>query len=83
MIMQGMVDNRGLFTDVYVGWPGRVHYARVFANSTIGPLHTLNQFAERQFESRKKKKFSLNFLFLPVLDLGAFQLAPRQGLVLS
>ena len=35
MIMQGMVDNRGLFTDVYVGWPGRVHDARVFANSTI------------------------------------------------
>lgn len=35
MIMQGMVDNRGRFTDVYVGWPGRVHDARVFANSTV------------------------------------------------
>ena len=35
MIMQGMVDNRGLFTDVYVGRLGRVHDACVFANSTI------------------------------------------------
>ena len=35
IIMQGMVNNRGLFLDVYVGWPGRVHDARVFANSSL------------------------------------------------
>ena len=33
--MQGVVDNKGLFTDIYVGWPGRVHDARVFANSSL------------------------------------------------
>ena len=28
--MQAMVDFRGLFMDVYIGWPGKVHDARVF-----------------------------------------------------
>lgn len=34
-VMQGMVDNLGRFTEVYIGWPGRVHDARVFANSSL------------------------------------------------
>ena len=35
IIMQGMVDNLGRFTDVCIGWPGRVHDARVFVNSSL------------------------------------------------
>ena len=35
IIMQGTVNNSGLFIDVYVGWPGRVHDARVFSNSSL------------------------------------------------
>ena len=31
---EGSVDNKGRFIDIYVGWPGRVHDACVFANST-------------------------------------------------
>ena len=30
IIMQALVDFRGLFTDVYIGWPGKVHDASVF-----------------------------------------------------
>ena len=35
VIMQAMVDFRGLFMDVYIGWPGKVHDARVFVNSSL------------------------------------------------
>ena len=35
VIMQGVVDHKGRFMDIYIGWPGRVHDARVFSNSSI------------------------------------------------
>ena len=35
IILQGVVNHNGLFTDVYVGWPGRVHDARVFSNLAL------------------------------------------------
>ena len=35
IIMQAVVDYRGLFLDTYIGWPGKVHVARVFSNSCI------------------------------------------------
>ena len=33
--MQGLVDHMGRFMDVYIGWPGKVHDARVFVNSEV------------------------------------------------
>ena len=35
IILQSTVDHAGRFMDVYVGWTGRVHDARVFSNSTL------------------------------------------------
>lgn len=35
IILQAVVNDRYQFTDVYVGWPGSVHDARVLANSSI------------------------------------------------
>ena len=35
IIMQAVVDHRGVFTNIYIGWPGRVHDARVFKNSDL------------------------------------------------
>ena len=34
-ILQGTVDNNSCFVDVYIGWPGRVHDAHVFANFSL------------------------------------------------
>ena len=35
VILQGVCDDRYNFTDIFVGWPGRVHDARVLQNSQI------------------------------------------------
>ena len=35
ILMQGTVNHLGRFIDIYIGWSGRVHDARVFANSTL------------------------------------------------
>ena len=35
IIMQGLVDHCGLFMDACIGWLGKAHDARVFANSTL------------------------------------------------
>ena len=35
IIVQGTVHYRGMFLDVYIGWPGKVHDAQVFTNSSL------------------------------------------------
>ena len=33
--MQAIVDHYGLFIDVFIGWPGKVHDARVYVDSSL------------------------------------------------
>ena len=35
IIMQALVYFHGLFMNIYIGWLGKVHDARVFANSSL------------------------------------------------
>ncbi|XP_065448109.1 uncharacterized protein LOC135982985 [Chrysemys picta bellii] len=35
MLLQALVDHKGCFTNINVGWPGKVHDARVFRNSGL------------------------------------------------
>jgi hypothetical protein len=37
LILQGVCDYKYVFTHINIGWPGRVHDARVFANFEIFP----------------------------------------------
>ena len=71
ILMQGMVNHVGHFTEIYIGWPGRVHDARIFVNSTLykrGQDGTL-------FPDRKK---TISGKEIPLLVLGdaAYPLLP-------
>ena len=35
ILIQGVVDSKGCFIDVNIGWPGKAHNARVLTNSTF------------------------------------------------
>ncbi|XP_050796256.1 uncharacterized protein LOC127044962 [Gopherus flavomarginatus] len=35
MVLQALVDHKGRFTNIHVGWPERVHDAHVFRNTTL------------------------------------------------
>ncbi|CAM5114441.1 unnamed protein product [Eretmochelys imbricata] len=35
MVLQALVDQKGRFTDINVGWPGKVYDARIFRNSGL------------------------------------------------
>ncbi|XP_041930273.1 protein ANTAGONIST OF LIKE HETEROCHROMATIN PROTEIN 1 [Alosa sapidissima] len=35
VVLQAVIDHNCCFTDLYVGWPGRTHDARILANSPI------------------------------------------------
>ena len=43
ILMQAVVDNKYLFYDVFVGFPGRAHDARVFINSDLYSLGVNNK----------------------------------------
>ncbi|XP_053897659.1 uncharacterized protein LOC128844193 [Malaclemys terrapin pileata] len=35
MVLQALVDHKGRFTNINMGWPGRVHGARIFRNTNL------------------------------------------------
>ena len=45
VVLQGVCDGRGAFTDVYAGWPGSCHDTRVLRNSPLFQRATNNHHA--------------------------------------
>uniref|UniRef100_A0A452GLE3 Putative nuclease HARBI1 n=1 Tax=Gopherus agassizii TaxID=38772 RepID=A0A452GLE3_9SAUR len=71
MVLQALVDHKGRFTNIHVGWPGRVHDARVFRNTTLFKrLQQGNYFPDQ--------KITVGDVEMPVVILGdpAYPLMP-------
>ncbi|XP_071959857.1 uncharacterized protein [Antedon mediterranea] len=74
IILQAVVDHKYRFTDVYAGWPGRTHDARVFAHSDLPILADRNNGL---LFSRDKNAI-INGIDIPVCLIGdpAYPLKP-------
>ncbi|XP_050811963.1 uncharacterized protein LOC127052409 [Gopherus flavomarginatus] len=71
MVLQVLVNHKGRFTNIHVGWPGRVHDARVFRNTTLFKrLQQGNYFPDQ--------KITVGDVEMPVVILGdpAYPLMP-------
>lgn len=80
--MQGLVDSDYFFRDIHVGWPGRVHDARVFKNSPLCDACCAQSFLPRNLSKRVSgvvvppliigdSAYGLsNFLMRPFVDRG-------------
>ena len=69
IILQGTVDHARRFIDVYVGWPGRVHDARVFANSSLYQRGQTNSLLSSQPKSIAGRDIPLVILGDPAYPL--------------
>ncbi|CAM5160045.1 unnamed protein product, partial [Natator depressus] len=71
MVLQALVDHKGPFTDINVGWPGNVHDARIFRNAGL-----FQQLQEGTFFP--DQKITVADVEMPVVNLGdpAYPLMP-------
>ena len=65
ILMQGTVNHLGQFFDVCIGWPGRVHDARVFSNSTLYRKGQANELLPNWTESIGGEEVPLVTLRIP------------------
>ncbi|XP_067667653.1 putative nuclease HARBI1 [Haliotis asinina] len=67
LILQAVCDDKYIFRDINIGWPGRVHDARVFSNSEIFQKGEESRLFPKWF---KKVSLSDKDVQLPVVILG-------------
>ncbi|CAM4633405.1 unnamed protein product [Caretta caretta] len=71
MVLQAPVDHKGHFTDIDMGWPGKVHDARIFRNSGL-----FEQLQEGTYFP--DQKITVGDVEMPIVILGdpAYPLMP-------
>ncbi|CAM5074110.1 unnamed protein product [Natator depressus] len=71
MVLQALVDHKGLFTNINVGWPGKVHDARIFRNAGL-----FQQLQQRTYFPYQK--ITAGDVGMPIIILGdpAYPLMP-------
>ncbi|CAM4649237.1 unnamed protein product [Lepidochelys kempii] len=71
MVLQALVDHKGRFTDINVGWPGKIHDARIFRNSGL-----FEQLQEGTYFP--DQKITIGNVEMPIVILGdsAYPLMP-------
>ncbi|XP_074828142.1 uncharacterized protein LOC141998984 [Natator depressus] len=71
MVLQALVDHKGRFTNINVGWPGKVYDARIFRNSGL-----FKQLQEGTYFS--DHKITIGDVEMPIVILGdpAYPLLP-------
>ncbi|CAM5133023.1 unnamed protein product [Natator depressus] len=71
MVLQALVDHKGRFTDINMGWPGKVHDARIFRNSGL-----FEQLQEGTYFP--DQKITVGDVEMPIVFLGdsAYPLMP-------
>lgn len=67
IILQAVVDHNYCFTDVFIGWPGRSHDARVLANSE---LYKIAENAKGGWLFPREKSTSIAGVEIPVHIIG-------------
>ena len=71
IVMQAVVDDAYQFRDVCIGWPGRVHDARIFANSSLfqaGTNGSLFHHSTRHFNGVEVPLLLIGDPAYPLLD---------------
>ncbi|CAM4587029.1 unnamed protein product [Lepidochelys kempii] len=71
MVLQALVDHKGCFTNISVGWPGKVHDFRIFRNSVL-----FKQLQEGIYFP--EQKITVGDVEMPIVILGdtAYPLMP-------
>nr|XP_048685785.1 uncharacterized protein LOC125626624 [Caretta caretta]XP_048685786.1 uncharacterized protein LOC125626624 [Caretta caretta] len=71
MVLQALVDHKGCFTDINMGWPGKVHDAHIFRNSGL-----FEQLQEGTYFP--DQKITVGDVEMPIVILGdpAYPLMP-------
>ena len=82
IILQGLVDNNYLFTDICIGWPGKCHDARVFRNSTLFEnCQSPTTFLSAELSKNIGGK-NINPLIIGDAAFGSLNLTKRTGIYL-